>query len=147
MRISIVLGLVAALAAGAASAQDAASESLTLLCQGSETSPMPYASYGYTPWIYRQAQQPAQLVVVFEGGQLRVRPSTLSLPVYGKRSDDGWYKLSDVAVDQFAIRGRARFSPIDRYKLSIDRRTGAATFGMFTGICNRVASTAGATRF
>lgn len=146
MRISIVVGLAAALVAGAASAQDAAGEDLTLLCQGSETFLVPYAGYGYASGAY-QARESAQLVVVVEGGKVRVRPPALTLPVYSKRSDDGWYTLSDVAVDKFVIRGKARLSRFDRYKLTVDRRTGAATFGAFAGICNRVADAPGATRF
>ncbi|TAJ72230.1 MAG: hypothetical protein EPO51_08960 [Phenylobacterium sp.] len=151
MRGSIVTGLAAALVAGAAAAQAAPDgDALTLLCQGTEVAvlaPMGWnRGYGLGGG-YREGRQPAQLVIVLEGGKVRVRPPELTVPVYAKRAADGWYALTDTSVDKFTILGRANFSRIDRYKLNVDRRTGAVTFGTFSGICNRVASTPEATRF
>lgn len=150
MRGSIVLGLAAALAAGAAAAQEAPDGALTLLCQGTEVSAIAPLGFnrGYGAGMgYREGRQPAQLVVVVDGDKVRIRPPEITAPVYAKRSPDGWYALTDTSVDRFTILGRARFSPIDRFKLNVDRRTGAVTFGTFSGICNRVASTPEATRF
>lgn len=153
MRASKVIGAAAWLAAigSPALAQEAGDGGLTLLCQGSQILQIPAPSYGYAYGYgygtYREVRQGAQLVVVVDGGQVRVRPPELAVPVYAKRSEDGWYVLSNPKVDKFTIRGRANFSRIDRDRLNVDRRSGAVTFGTFTGVCNRVANGADATRF
>jgi len=85
--------------------------------------------------------------VVLEDGAVRIKPPETWAPVYAKRPSDGWYSLEKASVDKFSIQGRLELSRIDRYRLNIDRRTGAATFGAFSGICNRIASQPGATRF
>lgn len=150
MRVAILTGLVMAvgLTASTALAQDASAGQLTLLCQGSEMTVTPSAGYGYgNVGGMREGRVPASLVVVVDNTSVRVKPPEIAIPVYVKRSKDGWYDLTETAVDKFSIRGKLRLSRIDRPKLNIDRRTGAATFGAFTGVCNRVAAATEATRF
>ena len=134
--------------AGSSALAADAPENLTLLCQGSDTTLTPYTGYGYSAGVpLRETRVPAQIVVVLEDGNVRVKPPGPWAPVYAKKSSDGWYPLEKTSVDKFSIKGRLELSRIDRFRLNIDRRTGAATLGAFSGICNRVASQPGATRF
>lgn len=148
--LKLVLGTLSgaaiALTGSGALAADGASENLTLLCQGTDVAMIPYAGYAYGPPT-RDMRIPSQIVVVLEDGAMRIKPPAAWAPVYAKKPSDGWYPLEKTSVDKFSIRGRLNFSRLDRYRLTIDRRTGAATFGAFSGICNSIASQRDATRF
>ncbi len=145
-------GLAAALtaAAGTAAAESVAgtvdARPLVLLCTGSDTSvafanPRYGASYGAGYGVTRVA---AQLGVMVEKGEVRVRPPPSSQPIFSKTSADGWYPLEKPEVTAFLIRARTpRTGLAGRMlsdKLDLDRRTGAVTFADFVGVC-RVAVT------
>ena len=155
MRGTIGLGFLAALVvqAGAAQGQEAAGDSLSLLCTGTDA--MTVASPNTWPGGYyanemrvREVRTAAQMSVAVENGAVRVRPPRGSEPIiFGKDSKDGWYDLTDVSIDRLTIKGRLKYNRIDRPKLSIDRRTGEATFGGFIGVCRVVATSPEATKF
>jgi len=157
LRASIVFGATAALAvlAGPAPAQEAAGgDRLNLLCQGTDTMVMamnPYYRTGRTSYsggmVFGQGRQPAQLGVMVENGQVRVKPPESSKPMFSRDGKDGWYELADVTIDRMAIKGRLKWNRIDRAKLDIDRRNGAVTFGSFTGVCQPASSAPDATKF
>jgi hypothetical protein len=143
--------LAAALLAPAAAAQE--TTSLNLLCNGTDAVAVILAP---NAWSYRyagamggvvQGREAAQLAVSVEGRTVRVKPPKSSIPLFGKGDKDGWYELSDVAVDRLAINGRLKWNRLDRSKLEIDRRTGAATFGAFSGVCHVVSTNPEATKF
>lgn len=135
--------------ASAASAQD----SLTLLCSGTDATVVamtPYAWSGrtYAGGVgYGEGRAAAQLGVAVDGGKVRVKPPKSSIPLFSKETKDGWYELTDVTVDRLTIRGRMKWNRLDRAKLAIDRRTGAATFGAFAGACSSVPNSPDATKF
>lgn len=137
--------------ASAASAQEGAS--LTLLCSGTDATVVamtPYAWSGrtYAGGVgYGEGRAAAQLGVAVDGGKVRVKPPKSSVPLFSKETKDGWYELTDVTVDRLQIRGRMKWNRIDRAKLTIDRRTGAATFGAFSGACQSVLNSPEATKF
>jgi hypothetical protein len=137
--------------AGAAQAQDAAR--LNLFCAGTDATLVPVTPYtwggrGYIGGMgYGEGRTAAQLGVAVDGGKVRVKPPKSSVPLFSKESKDGWYELTDVTVDRLAIRGRLKWNRIDRLRLDIDRRTGAATFGAFQGVCQAVPNVPDATKF
>jgi hypothetical protein len=157
LRVSMVFGAAAALAVlvGPAQAQErGGSDRLSLICQGADTMVMamnPYYRTGRTSYaggmVFGEGRQPAQLSVMVENGQVRVKPPESSRPMFSKGAKDGWYDLSDVSVDRLAIKGRLKWNRLDRAKLDIDRRNGAVTFGSFTGVCQQASSTPDATKF
>lgn len=145
------LGLVMAAALGAAAAAQpqvqafaggAETNRLILLCSGTDTTSVSTtravtgysASSGY-------ARVPAQLGVMVEKGAVRVRPPATTTYVLGKPESDGWYVLEKPEVTEFLIRGRSAGSSMLGSKLDVDRRTGAATFGDFSGVCRTVTTT------
>jgi hypothetical protein len=150
-----VIGAAAALLlGGAAQAQSGGSDRLVLLCSGSDTVLMavtPYNELGRTPYYgamyFGEGRTTAQLGVTVEGGRVRVKPPKGSIPILAKETKDGWYDLTDVAVDPLTIKGRIKWNRIDRSRLNVDRRTGAATFGSFTGVCQKASSDPDATKF
>ncbi|HEY0649880.1 hypothetical protein [Phenylobacterium sp.] len=137
--------------ASAAHGQEAAS--LTLLCTGTDATVVAMTPYVWTGRAYYggvgygEGRAAAQLGVAVDGGKVRVRPPKSSVPLFSKESKDGWYELTDVTVDRLQIRGRMKWNRIDRAKLAIDRRTGAATFGAFSGACSSVPNSPDATKF
>lgn len=145
------------LAAGGGAAQDApagSGETLRLVCAGSDTMLMamtPYYHSGRTSYsggmYFGEGRQPSQLELRVEGGKVQVKPPQGSVPMFSKGDKDGWYELSDVAVDRFAIKGRMKWNRLDRSSLAVDRRTGAVTFGSFSGVCQRAAANPDATKF
>jgi hypothetical protein len=143
--------LAAALLASAASAQEATT--LNLLCSGTDAVPVvlaPNAWSGRYPQAMGgvvQGREAAQLGVAVEGGKVRVKPSKSAIPLFAKDDKAGWYELSDVAIDRLSISGRLKWNRLDRSKLEIDRRTGAATFGNFAGVCQVVSTNPEATKF
>ncbi|TAL32498.1 hypothetical protein [Phenylobacterium sp.] len=153
MRIG-VMGLAAAtlIAPAAAMAQDAPAN-LTLTCNGTDSVPVAIAPnawssrYAYAMGGVVQNRQAAQLGVIVEGGKVRVRPPKSSIPLFAKDDQDGWFELTDVSIDRLSIRGRVKWNRLDRSKLNIDRRTGAADFGAFSGVCQLVSTTPEATKF
>jgi len=160
VRASAIIGAAALsaalLAGGAVQAQDAAGggETLRLVCTGSDAMLMamnPYHRSGRTTYAggmyFGEGRAPAQLELHVEGGKVRVKPPKGSVPMFSKDDKDGWYELSDVAVDRFAIKGRMKWNRLDRSALEVDRRTGAVTFGSFTGVCQRGATNPDATKF
>lgn len=156
MRVRLMDGwlpgvLAAALMAPAAAAQEATN--LNLLCSGTDA-----VAVTLTPniWSYRysgamggvvQGREPAQLAVSVEAGKVRVKPPKSSVPLFAKDDAGGWYELSDVAIDRLSINGRLKWNRLDRSKLEIDRRSGAVTFGAFSGVCQLVSTNPEATKF
>lgn len=147
----MIFGLAGILtaAAGTAGAQAVAGTAdarpLVLLCSGSDTAPtVGAARYGSTYGIgagYGVQRVPAQLGVMVEKGEVKVRPPPTSVPVFTKKPGvDGWYQLEKAEVTEFLIRGRSPSGRLLNDKLDIDRRTGAVTFADFIGVC-RVAAT------
>lgn len=154
MRKALLLGWIAACAGGMASAQPPpTADTLNLICSGTDTALYAMAPGYYGPRSYNwglplgETRIAAQLAVQVRDGQVRVRPPKGSVPLFAKKGDDGWYVLSDVAVDRLSIRGRIRFTPVDRATLKIDRRTGEATFGDFSGVCQAAPADPDATKF
>lgn len=153
MRIGL-MGLAAAtlIAPAAAMAQDAPAN-LTLTCIGTDSIPVAIAPnawsgrYAYAMGGVVQSRQAAQLGVIIEGGKVRVRPPQTSIPLFAKDDQGGWYELTDVAIDRLTIRGRLKWNRLDRSTLNIDRRTGVADFGAFSGVCQLVSTTPEATKF
>ena len=143
--------LVAALAAQASAA--GAQERLDLLCSGTDaaltaTPPTSWSGRYYAGQMaFAETRVGAQLSVTLEDGKVRVKPPKSSVPIFAKDAKDGWYELSDVAVDRLSIKGRVRFNRVERARLDIDRRTGVATFGAFQGVCQPVSSNPDATKF
>ena len=137
--------------ASAAGAQDAAS--LTLLCAGTDATVVAMTPYRWSGRTYAggvaygEGRAVAQLGVAVDGGKVRVKPPKSSVPLFSKEAKDGWYDLTDVTVDRLQIRGRLKWNRIDRAKLNVDRRTGAATFGAFEGVCQSVRAGPDATKF
>lgn len=148
-----ILGAALVLFAPAgAAAQDNAN--LTLACTGSDASAVVLApnawSWRNSPYALggmSQGRVPAQLGVLVEGTKVRVRPPNTSVPLFSKDGQDGWYELTDVAIDRLAIRGRIKWNRLDRSRLDIDRRTGVASFGSFSGVCQLVSTNPEATKF
>lgn len=153
MRTGMVLGMIAGLcaAAGAAQAQGVAGTvdgpPLVLLCSGSDqavsiAAPRYGSAYGVVTG-YGVQRTPAQLGVMVEKGEVRVRPPPTSEPLFGKKSADGWYPLEKAEVTAFVIRGRStQGGRLLSERLDLDRRTGAATFADFVGTCRVVATSA-----
>ena len=156
MRLRYLGGLlVAALAASPAAAQEPAA-SLMLVCNGTDAVPAtitPGAMGGGGRYYYgavgalAQGRAAAQLGVSLDGGKVRVRPPKSSVPLFAKDSDDGWYDLTDVAVDRLSIKGRLKWNRIDRVRLDVDRRSGMVSFGEFSGVCQSVSTSPDATKF
>ncbi|MBU1374611.1 MAG: hypothetical protein KKE02_01125 [Alphaproteobacteria bacterium] len=158
MRASIVIGAAAMIAAigPLAHAQQPAADSprLNLVCTGTDTMVVamnPYYRTGRTSYsggmVFGEGRSPAQLGVLVENGQVRVKPPKGSEPMFSKDANAGWYDLTDVAIDRLAIKGRLKWNRIDRSKLVIDRRNGQVTFGNFAGVCQQVSSAPDATKF
>lgn len=150
MRAAVLGALAMAAVASAAAAQDGTS--LTLLCTGTDATVMstPYIWGGrayYGGVGYGEGRAAAQLGVTVDDGKVRVKPPKSSVPLFAKSSKDGWYELTDVTVDRLRIRGRIKWSRIDRATLDIDRRTGVAAFGSFYGSCSAVPNGPEATKF
>ena len=49
---------------------------------------------------------------------------------------DGWFELTKAEVDAMSIRGKASLGGMVNPRLEVDRRTGMATFGQFSGMYN-----------
>lgn len=152
MRLQYLGGLLAAaLAASPAAAQEPAA-SLMLVCNGTDAVPAtitPGVMGGgrYYYGALAQGRTAAQLGVSLDGGKVRVRPPKSSVPLFAKDSDDGWYDLTDVAVDRLSIKGRLKWNRIDRVRLDVDRRSGMVSFGEFSGVCQPVSTSPDATKF
>jgi len=137
-----------------AAAQEPAA-SLALLCTGTDAVPVAIAPgvvggrsyYGTLGGGVAQGRAAAQLSVTVDGGKVRVRPPRSSVPIFARGSDDGWYELTDVAVDRLSIKGRLKWNRIDRARLDVDRRTGAVSFGEFLGVCQAVSTNPDVTKF
>lgn len=83
---------------------------------------------------------PAHMSIAIEGEAVRIRPPDQSRPGFGqKKSPDGWYPLSDVAINDTQILGRAGYGGMlsGKYRLVVDRLTGDASFGAFVGVCKK----------
>jgi hypothetical protein len=154
-KICGLAGLLAA-AAGTAGAQGvpgtADAKPLVLLCTGSDTTvALTEARYGGTYGVgtgYGVRRIPAQLGVMVEKGEVKVRPPPSSQPIFNKKSGvDGWYRLEKSEVTEFLIRGRSPSGRILNDKLDVDRRTGAATFADFVGTCRVAPTNAAGTQF
>lgn len=152
----MVYGAAAALAvlAGPVQAQEAPGGGLNLICRGADTMVVamnPYYRNGRTSYsggmVFGEGRQPAQLAVMVENGQVRVKPPESSRPMFAKDAKDGWYTLTDVSIDRLSIKGRLKWNRLDRAKLEIDRRNGAVSFGSFTGVCQQASSTPDAPKF
>jgi hypothetical protein len=143
--------LAAALMAPGAAAQE--TTTLNLLCRGTDAVPVIMAPNAWNNGRYGtmggvvQGRELAQLGVAVEGGKVRVKPPKSAIPLFAKDDQGGWYELSDVAIDRLSINGRLKWNRLDRSKLEIDRRTGAATFGAFSGVCQVVSTDPEATKF
>jgi len=146
------LGVLAAALAAQASAAGA-QERLDLLCSGTDAAltaipPTAWSGRYYAGQMaFGETRTAAQLSVTLEDGKVRVKPPKSSTPIFARGGKDGWYELSDAAVDRLSIKGRVKFNRLERARLEIDRRTGAATFGAFSGICQAVSSNPEATKF
>lgn len=146
---TVVAPLMAATTAGAQEAP----VNLTLTCIGTDSIPVAIAPnawsgrYAYAMGGVVQSRQAAQLGVIVEGGKVRVRPPQTSIPLFAKDDQGGWYELTDVGIDRLTIRGRLKWNRFDRSTLDIDRRTGVANFGAFSGVCQVVSTTPEATKF
>lgn len=145
--------LAAALAACPAAAQEPAA-SLMLVCNGTDAVPATITPGSFGGRYYygssgamAQGRASAQLGVSLDGGKVRVRPPKSSVPLFAKDSDDGWYELTDVAVDRLSIKGRLKWNRIDRVRLDVDRRSGMVSFGEFSGVCQPVSTSPDATKF
>jgi hypothetical protein len=92
---------------------------------------------------------PSRLSVAVNAGTVRVRPGEATAPgFFQKKSHDGWYDLSDVAITETAIDGKAPYGGLrGKFKLHIDRRTGDAEFGPFGGACEKTADQPNARKF
>ncbi len=92
---------------------------------------------------------PSRLSVAVNAGTVRVRPGEATGPgFFQKKSRDGWYDLSDVAITETAIDGKAPYGGLlGKLKLHIDRRTGDAEFGPFSGACEKTADHPDARKF
>ena len=155
----VVFGLMAgAMAlAGTAGAQGVAGTAdarpLVLLCAGSDTTVALArygASYGATYGVgagYGVTRVPAQLGVMVEKGEVKVRPPPTSEPIFTKKSPDGWYRLEKSEVTEFLIRGRSPGGRFLNDKLDVDRRTGSVTFADFVGTCRIAQTNANGTLF
>lgn len=153
---AIFAGMMLVLAAGAAQAQPqtqafaggAPADRLVLLCSGTDTIQITTnriaTGYGTTAGY---ARIPAQLGVMIEKGAVRIRPPATSTYVTGKAEADGWYVLEKPEVTEFLIRGRTATTALLNSKLDVDRRTGAAVFGDFVGVCRSVTTNTGGTVF
>lgn len=156
MRIRSLGGLLvaAAMAASPAAAQEAPA-SLALLCTGTDAVPVAITPgvvggrsyYGTLGGGVTQGRAAAQLSVTVDAGKVRVRPPRSSVPIFARSGDDGWYELTDVAVDRLSIKGRLKWNRIDRARLDVDRRTGAVSFGEFLGVCQAVSTNPDVTKF
>lgn len=80
-----------------------------------------------------------------DGATIRIKPSQGTKP--GKRSSDGWYDLTDVAITDTLIRAKATWGTFGKLKLEVDRRTGDVKFGDFRGACEKAADAADAKKF
>lgn len=152
----IIAGIMLAAAAAAAQAQPqvqafaggAPTDRLILLCTGTDTIQITTnrvaTGYGAATGY---ARIPAQLGVMLEKGQVRVRPPATSNYMVGKADPDGWYELDKPEVSEFLIRGRSAITGLLSSKLDVDRRTGAAVFGDFVGVCRSVTTNTGGTVF
>lgn len=143
-------------AAGAAGAQGVAgtadAKPLVLLCQGTDTTvALANSRYGATYGVgtgYGVSRIPAQLGVMVEKGEVKVRPPPSSQPIFSKKAGvDGWYRLEKSEVTEFLIRGRSPSGRLLNDKLDIDRRTGAVTFADFVGVCRIAPTNAAGTQF
>lgn len=155
MRLQYLGGLLAAaLAASPAAAQEPAA-SLMLVCNGTDAVPATIAPNAMMGGRYyygsvgalAQGRAAAQLGVSLDGDKVRVRPPKSSVPLFAKDSADGWYDLTDVAVDRLSIKGRLKWNRIDRVRLNVDRRSGMVSFGEFSGVCQPVSTSPDATKF
>ena len=159
MRIQYLGGLLAAALAGSPAAAQEPAAGLTLLCTGTDAVAVAIAPgalggrshyggyHGAVISGVAQGRAAAQLGVTVEGAKVRVRPPKSSVPLFAKGSEDGWYELADVAVDRLSIKGRLKLNRLDRVRLDVDRRTGVATFGEFSGVCEAISSNPDATKF
>ena len=146
--------MAVALAGGAAQSQGAGGDQLVLLCVGSDATVLavtPFYDLGRTPYYgsmyYGEGRAAAQLGVIVDGSQVRVKPPKTSIPLLARDGKDGWYDLTDVAVDAVSIKGRIKWNRLDRSSLNVDRRTGAASFGSFTGVCQKASNSPDGTKF
>jgi hypothetical protein len=88
---------------------------------------------------------PARLSLAIEGAAVRIRPSPATTPM--RRSADGWYALTDVAITDGQIRAKATWGAFGKLKLEVDRRTGDVKFGDFRGACEKTADAVDAKKF
>lgn len=126
----------------------APTDRLILLCTGTDTIQITTnrvaTGYGAATGY---ARIPAQLGVMLEKGVVRVRPPATSTYMVGRADPDGWYELDRPEVSEFLIRGRSAITGLLSSKLDVDRRTGAAVFGDFVGVCRSVTTNTGGTVF
>ena len=101
--------------------------------------------------VYGEVRVPAHLTLSILGSVVRVRPSDNTGPglVSGKRSADGWYALSEVVISETQIQGKAAWGGLlsGKHRLKLDRITGDARFGSFSGVCEKAAADPQARKF
>lgn len=152
--LAATLGATLAGGEGRAQAPGGGGESLNLLCIGSDSvlvTRTPSLQAGRAFYLdslsFGEGRASAQLGVMVQDGRVTVKPPRGSVPMFAKGGKDGWYELTNASVDRLSIKGRMKWNRIDRWALSIDRRSGAATFGDFTGVCQRASASPDATKF
>ncbi|MCR5879441.1 hypothetical protein [Phenylobacterium sp. J367] len=89
---------------------------------------------------YGEVRVPARMSIAVAGGAIRVRPPENNRPGLGqKKSADGWYEMGEVEIAETQIRARAPYGGIlsGKLRLTVDRQTGDARYGDFTGVCEK----------
>jgi len=156
MGFGLVAMLCGSLGPGAAGAQPvpgtADAKPLVLLCAGATSNVMSAQprfdlGYGRPSLRYGVQREAAQLGVMVEKGEVRVRPPPGSRALLDKAEPDGWYRLEKPEVTEFLIRARTPSGRVLNEKLDIDRRTGAVTFADFIGTCRVQPTSAAGTQF
>lgn len=92
-----------------------------------------------------RASAPATVSVELTHTGARLRLPSQLIPMIRSGGDNGWWSLDELQITDTTMTGRMRLNPINRPKVSIDRRTGemqiATLGGGFTGACKRVDAT------
>lgn len=96
---------------------------------------------------YTMDTVPARLSVVIRDGEARVKVPPGLQPMLGKAGEDGWWPVQQLAVSDTSIRGVVKLGLISSPRLLVDRLTGDATFGSFTGVCEKAPEEAQGRRF
>ncbi len=161
LRLDRILGFSVAVAAGlwggGAWAQAPAPLSMMLSCSGTIVEQRKISGEVRAPGQSQGAEiesstlvnVAARLSVAVKDGAVRLFPGPYLAPnMFQKKSPDGWYDLTDVAIGDNAIDGKAPYGGLyGKLKLHIDRRTGDVSFGGFHGACEKTSDQPEARKF